>query len=208
MELLAYILFTFFGVFSLIISIFIAIIIIPIVGQRSKVLTFILLVPVSIVFLYSLVNLIRPHLIDGMLINSLGQRTKAKVVRIEQTSNMHNDQPVQRHHVIFKDAAGNNITTYFDTWDFNIYPSANSVRYPQTGEEFTAVYLPSYPTAFLIATSDDSQYSQGEKCRDALQDVQEAKLKADFDPKDADFQRHLEAARKRSAELGCETGTR
>src|SRR5688500_9024934 len=71
----------------------------------------------------SIVNMVRPHMIDGMLIDAIGNKTDAKVVNVEGTNNRLNNNRVMRHHVIFKTAEGKNIETYFETWDFNVYPS-------------------------------------------------------------------------------------
>ncbi len=157
----------------------------------------------------SIVNLVRPHYIDGQLMDAIGKRTEAKVVRIEGTSIRHNKQPVMRHYVIFKTADGENIDTYFETWDFNVYPSANSVSYPGQGETFGVLYLPSYPTAFLILTDDESSYSKSRECGDILKDLETAKIKFEFDPTDAAYKREFEQATQKAVKANCTgSGTR
>jgi hypothetical protein len=155
------------------------------------------------ILLFSIVNVIRPHYIDGQLMNAFGERTEGKVVRVEATSNLLNKQRVMRHYVIFKTAAGQNVDTYFETWDFNIYPSANSVSYPGQGETFGVLYLPSHPTAFLILTEDGSPYSKSRECGDILSELEAARIKVEFDPKDATYKREFEQATQKAVKAKC-----
>jgi hypothetical protein len=155
------------------------------------------------VLLFSIVNVIRPHYIDGHLMNAFGERTEGKVVRVEGTSNLLNEQRVMRHHVIYRTAAGQNVETSFDTWDFNVYPSANSVSYPGRGETFGVLYLPSHPTAFLILTEDGSPYSKSRECGDILSELEAARIKFEFDPKDATYRREFEQATQKAVRAKC-----
>lgn len=156
-------------------------------------------------FIFSIGNLIFPHMLDGKLMNSVGKRTVGRVTRVEQTSNMLNYRPVMRHYVIYKDEAGNNIETEFETWDFNIYPSTNSFSYPGKGQKFGVLYLPSYPTTFLILADEDSDLGRKKECRDILNDLEEAKQKFEFDPSDPAFSKALQEAIIKAAEAGCST---
>ncbi|HMT09404.1 MAG TPA: hypothetical protein PKA82_15485 [Pyrinomonadaceae bacterium] len=156
----------------------------------------------------SVVNVFRPHLVDGYLINAIGNRADAVVTNIEPTSSRLNNSVVMKHSVVFKTAAGENIETYFHTWDFNVYPSANSTRYPQQGQSFRVLYLPSYPTTFLIANDDPtSEHTRSLDCGDLIKALQAAKIKHDFDPKDANFKKTLDEAAQKVIDAKCGTTT-
>ncbi|KXJ99511.1 MAG: hypothetical protein UZ17_ACD001002356 [Acidobacteria bacterium OLB17] len=154
----------------------------------------------------AIVNVIRPHAIDGALVFKNGETAVAKVLSVEETSNTLNDQPVMRHNVIFKTARGENIETYFDSWDFNIYPSANSVDYPDAGETFRVAYLPNYPTTFVILTEADSQYTKTNQCSEILGKIEEARNKYEFDPKDENFKAEYARALADGIESSCGEG--
>lgn len=153
--------------------------------------------------LISFVNLIRPHILDGALIMRYGEIADATVLTVEDTGNLHNKQRVMRHRIIFKMANGEDMETSFDTWDFNVYPSANSVRYPGRGESFRIVYLPSFPEAFLILTEDASQYSKTERCKPILAEVEAMRLRTEFDPENTVYKREYEQATAKAAKDGC-----
>lgn len=155
------------------------------------------------ILIYSILNIIRPHLIDGPLINAIGQKADAKVLKVEATSNLLNEQRVMRHYVIYKTADGKNIETYFETWDFNIYPSANTVTYPGQGQSFRVAYLPNFPTAFIILTKEDSDYSRGQQCAKILADLDEARIKSEFDPADKNYRKAFEEATKKAIAAKC-----
>jgi hypothetical protein len=142
-----------------------------------------------------------------MLINAIGQKADAKVTKVEATSSLMNEQRVMRHYVIYKTADGKNIETYFETWDFNVYPSANSVTYPAQGQSFRVAYLPSFPTAFIILTEEDSDYSRGKECGKLIAELSEAKAKADFDHTDKNYQKAVEEAAKKVLAAKCGTST-
>ncbi len=153
----------------------------------------------------ALINFIFPHFVDGELMNAYGKRTAGKVVKVTETSSRHNNNRVMRHDVIYKDENGNNIETSFQTWDFNIYPSSNTTRYPQLGDEFEVLYLPSFPTAFLIATDGKSPHAKATACNDLIKALESAKIKHDFDPKDPKFKSALDEAAKKVLDAKCGT---
>ena len=156
---------------------------------------------------FSVFNIFRPHLVDGWLMNAVGARANAVVTNVEATNNRHNKNTVMRHDILFKTADGTPVETYFHTWDFNIYPSASSVRYPQQGQQFRVLYLPSYPTTFLILTEEDSPYSKQNDCGDLIKALEAAKIKHDFDPKDPKFKAALDEAAKKVIDAKCGTTT-
>jgi hypothetical protein len=125
------------------------------------------------------------------------------LVKREKTNNLHNEEPVIRYDVVYKTADGKNVETYFESWDFNIYPSANTVRYPGVGETFRIAYLPSYPKAFLILTDDASEYSDAKECGILLAEIETARLKADFDPDNTEYRTAVETAVKHARSKNC-----
>ncbi len=133
------------------------------------------------------IGIIRPHLVDGYLIANHGKRAVAKVVNKEPTNNLHNRRPVERYNIIYRTETGETIETYFDSRDFNIYPSANSVRYPQPGQSFQIAYLPSFPDTFLILTDEKSEYAASEACAAILKDIEQKRNRYEFDKKDIKF---------------------
>lgn len=151
----------------------------------------------------SFVHLLRPHLINGPLIVSIGEQTDARVLTKATTNNLHNEKPVIRYNVIYKTAAGQTIETYFESWDFNIYPSSGSVRYPQPGETFRIAYLPSFPKVFIIMTEADSESKRARDCGRLISELQIANGKRDFDPTDANFRKAAETAEKAVRDAGC-----
>jgi hypothetical protein len=158
---------------------------------------------ISLVVL-SIVSLIRPHLLDGYLISSIGERADAQVLSSEATNNLHNRQRVMRYHVIYKTKDGRKVETHFDSWDFNVYPSANTVRYPQVGDAFRVVYLPSFPSTFLILTDEDSEFTRKSRCKDLLDELDFQRRLVNFDPSDPDSKKTYDAAKAAAEENGCD----
>ncbi|MGE3468171.1 MAG: hypothetical protein AB7J13_14730 [Pyrinomonadaceae bacterium] len=128
-------------------------------------------------------SLFRPHYLDGDLIYRYGKKADAKVISVEDTKNMLNYERVKRYNVIYNDESGIAVETNFETWDFNVYPSANSVRYPGVGQTFKISYLPSYPHVFMILTDEESPYVMTNECREILAKIEEAKNRYEFDKK-------------------------
>ncbi len=154
--------------------------------------------------LLSVVSLIRPHLLDGYLITSIGERADAQVLSQEATNNLHNRQRVMRYHVVYKTKDGRKVETHFDSWDFNVYPSANTVRYPQVGDAFRVAYLPSFPNTFLILTDEDSEFTRKSRCKDLLQELDFQRRLVNFDPSDPDSKKTYDAARAAAEKNGCD----
>lgn len=84
------------------------------------------------------------------LIYHYGVPGQAVIVAAEETGNIYNDQPVDRYAVVLQPADGQKIETYFDSSDFNVYPSRHQVRYPGIGQPFAVHYLASRPQYFVI----------------------------------------------------------
>ncbi|MFZ1699411.1 MAG: hypothetical protein WBO10_08675 [Pyrinomonadaceae bacterium] len=138
-----------------------------------------------------------------MLINKYGEKAEAKVISRERTKNLHNEEPVERYNVIYRTAAGENIETYFESWDFNIYPSANSVRYPGPGQIFPVAYLPRFPKTFIILTEEQSEYKATVECSDILSKIAEKKNKFEFDPKNLKYMSEYMNALSEGIEKKC-----
>ncbi len=155
---------------------------------------------------FSAFNIFRPHGIDGYLINLVGRQADAVVTNVEPTWNRLNNRTVHKHSIVFKTAAGENIETYFHTWDFNVYPSANSTTYPQKGENFKVLYLPSFPTTFLIMTAAaDSPHNKAVACAELEKALDAARIKHEFDRKDPKFKTALDEAEQRVIDARCRT---
>ncbi len=153
---------------------------------------------------FSAFNIFRPHGIDGYLINLVGRQADAVVTNVEPTWNRLNNRTVNKHSIVFKTAAGENIETYFHTWDFNIYPSAHSTIYPQQGETFRVLYLPSFPTTFLIMTAaTDSPHNKAVACAELQKALDAARIKHEFDPGDPKFKTALDEAARKFADAKC-----
>lgn len=155
----------------------------------------------------AIANMVSPHFVDGMLFNSIGQRGDAIVTKVSATNSRHNNSTIMRHDVVIKSADGANVDTYFETWDFNTYPAANTVRYPQQGQQFRVLYLPSFPTSFLILTDEDSPYSKQIDCSKLGNELNAAAVKLKFDPKNAKYQLDFEEATKQMVDAKCATVT-
>jgi hypothetical protein len=154
-------------------------------------------------FAFSIVNMIFPHLVDGHLITAIGETADARVTSIEATNSYLNKSRVMRHNVIFKTVEGQNYETYFETWDFNIYPSANSTTYPGQGAAFRVAYLPSFPSAFLILTEENSDFTKAKTCSEAQKEFDAARVKFEFDPQEPNYSREFRSALEKLQRLNC-----
>lgn len=152
---------------------------------------------------FALLNIIKPHIVDGALIYKYGERAEGKVLSRERTNNRFNEEPVDRYNVIYRTASGENIETYFESWDFNIYPSANSVRYPTTGQTFSVAYLPQFPRAYIILTDESSEYTSSVECGEILRKILEKKNKFEFEPKNVKYMGEYMEALSQGIENKC-----
>ena len=81
------------------------------------------------------------------------------------------------------------------------------MTYPGEGQSFRVAYLPSYPTAFMILTEEESDYSRGRECGKILAELEEARIKLEFDPAEKNYQRAFEEATKKAVASKCATST-
>lgn len=98
--------------------------------------------------------------VSASLIYQFGLTGQAVVIAKEATGNIYNNRPVARYTVKLQQADGQKVETHFDSSDFNIYPSRNSVRYPSVGQSFDVRYLEKRPQSFVILLEGDSPYAQ------------------------------------------------
>ncbi|WP_437919735.1 hypothetical protein [Sphingobacterium sp. LRF_L2] len=124
---------------------------------------------------------------SSALLNKYGDEGTGVITRIEQTNNMYNKQYIQRYTVIIKDEAGKTIETYFNSSDFNVYPSENIVSYPGVGEQFALKYLPSDPKLFVILANSKSAYTKRIYCQAAFEALIEARIKFEADSSNSTY---------------------
>ena len=122
--------------------------------------------------------------ITSPLVYTYGEAGEAVVTDEYRTADMWNYRPVIGFNVLIRQAGGGLIRTGFRSDSFNLYPSANEVRYPRAGMRFNVRYLPAHPEDFVIITDDDSQWARGLRCGDLLQEVARAERERSFAPGD------------------------
>ncbi|CAM4199362.1 Inner membrane protein [Bordetella tumbae] len=120
------------------------------VPQSSKALLAVLVVLMLFIPFGTPAVLIFGSSLTAPLIYHYGVPGQAVIVSSEETSNIYNNQPVERYTVELQKADGQKIATHFDSSDFNIYPARNQVRYPTVGQPFAVRYLTSRPQSFVI----------------------------------------------------------
>gem|GEM_PF-2606329 len=126
---------------------------------------------------------------SNSLVYRYGHSGTGVITRSQETSNMYNEQYVQRYFALIKDDQGKISETQFESWDFNVYPSDNEVSYPHAGEEFAVRYLPSDPSIFVILSNEKSPFTQRTGCLSAFEKVNEAKIKFQMDSLNTAFRK-------------------
>lgn len=142
--------------------------------------------------------LFRSNLVSS-LIYHFGEETVGRVISVDSIPEMYNEQQVYRHQVIYHDLEENLLESSFKTSDFNVYPSANRVRYPGTGENFTLRYMEYAPSEFVILTNLSE-----ERVRELYQDRNALREKLEFDPDQLEFEKELEEIEFEIQELEME----
>lgn len=176
---------------------------VPLFGRIAHILVWLAIGLSSSILLFSFINILRPHAIDSGLIYGMGHFADAKVLNQEGTSSTHNDEPVSLFNVLYRTEKGEMIETYFYSTDFNIYPTANSVDYPEPGETFRVAYLPNFPDTFVILTEAESPYIKNNRCGDLRVELQKAINRREFEPDNEQYAQQLADAAKRFADAGC-----
>ncbi|WP_223652428.1 DUF3592 domain-containing protein [Hymenobacter psoromatis] len=141
----------------------------------------------------------------GWLVYRVGETGQGEVVSTYATSVQYNNHDVRGHHVLLRTQTGQTVATSFEDDNFNVYPPANSVNYPDVGEKFTARYLPAYPQDFVIITNDNSPYAHGKQCAALLDSLQEARRTHEFDLTIAASKQAYRALIHRVIARGCYT---
>lgn len=161
------------------------------------------MIPLGIILGISNV-LLGPDL-SAVLIHGFGVQAPATVTGTYATGSNYNDRQVMGHNVLIKTADGSTIETSFEDDDFNVYPPANSVTYPQDGDRFNVSHLKGYPANFVIISNDDSPWSKSLRCYDLLSVLRQADNKRQFAPESAPYRKAYEDAEQAAHAAGCAT---
>jgi hypothetical protein len=94
------------------------------------------------------------------LIFHYGETGEGVVAGQFTTADVRNQEPVVGFNVLIRKANGDIVRTSFRSDSFNVYPSANEVRYPPIGTRFNIRYLPVHPEDFVIVANDDSPWAR------------------------------------------------
>jgi|GEM_PF-2148718 len=136
-----------------------------------------------------------------------GETGEGVVTGEYRTADMWNYQPVLGFNVLIRKADGGVVRTSFRTDSFNVYPPANSVRYPPVGARFSVRYLPVHPSDFVIVTNDDSQWARSLRCGDLLGEVARVERELRFASGNPAFVRARDDALAAARAGGCIPGT-
>jgi hypothetical protein len=142
----------------------------------------------------------------AVLIHDFGVQAPATVTGTYATGNIYNDRQVMGHNVLIKTADGSTIEANFEDDDFNVYPPANSVTYPQDGDQFNVSHLKGYPANFVIISNDDSPWANSLRCYDLMSALRQANSKRQFAPESAPYRKAYEEAVQAARAAGCDTG--
>jgi hypothetical protein len=147
------------------------------------------------------------HGINSRLIHWAGKPGKAEVISSYRTSTRYNNHDVIGYRVLIRTQEGKVIQTGFADDDFNVYPSHNSVSYPQQGDRFNVRYLEHFPGSFIIITNDDSPWALALQCGDWKHQLDEARSKFEFDRSNQQFKKAYIQAIQNYISKRCYTDT-
>ncbi|MGI4832476.1 MAG: hypothetical protein ACRYFK_03345 [Janthinobacterium lividum] len=139
------------------------------------------------------------------LVYRAGASGRGEVISSYATSTQANHHDVVGYRVLLRTQAGQTVQTSFEDDDFNVYPPANSARYPGVGTAFTARYLPDYPQDFVIVTNDNSPYAHQLGCDRLLDSLHAARRTHEFDRGNAANKQAYRALIHRVLAQGCYT---
>ena len=139
-----------------------------------------------------------------MLFRSFGVQGQATVTGSYATGSTFNDRQVMGHDVLIKTSDGKTVETSFEDDDFNVYPPANSVIYPQEGDQFNVSHLQRFPQDFVIISNDDSPWAKGLRCGKLMSAVHKADNKRQFAPDSLAFRKAYEDAVQAARAASCE----
>jgi hypothetical protein len=143
--------------------------------------------------------------VNGAMLHQYGNDAAAVITSHEETGSTYNDVEVLRYHLAMRPAGGEAIEGTFESMDFNVYPSGNSVSYPMQGEAFTVRFVPGAPGNFVIVSDDGTAYARRVTCAEPLEALGDAARKLEFEPKSASFRAAHARALAEARRLGCET---
>ncbi|CCE04725.1 hypothetical protein BRAS3843_1110013 [Bradyrhizobium sp. STM 3843] len=118
------------------------------------------LIPIPLGVVLGVGNLIYGTELSANFIHRYGMQGQATVTGSYDTGNSYNDQRVMGHNVLIRTADAKTVETSFTDADFNVYPPANGVYYPQQGDIFNVSYIASFPQDFIIISNDDSPWAR------------------------------------------------
>lgn len=141
----------------------------------------------------------------AVVIHSFGAQAQAVMTGTYATDNIFNGRQVMGHNVLIKTADGQNVEASFEDDDFNVYPPANGVIYPQDGDRFNVSYLKGHPADFVIISDDDSPWAKRLRCDDLMSTVRQADKKRQFAPEATPYRKAYEDAVQAARAAGCAT---
>jgi hypothetical protein len=142
----------------------------------------------------------------AVLIHSFGMQAQATVTGTYATGSIYNDRQVMGHNVLIRTSDGQNVETSFEDDDFNVYPPANGVTYPQDGDQFNVSHLKGYPADFVIISNDSSPWARSLRCYDLMSARRQADNKRQFVPESVPYRKAYEDAVQAARAAGCNTG--
>jgi hypothetical protein len=141
------------------------------------------LISIPLGIILGIANFLGGPQLSVLLIHRYGVRGEATVTGTYSTNTSYNDRQVMGHNVLIKTAARQTIESSFEDDDFNVYPPANGVYYPQDGDMFNVSYIKNYPEDFIIIISDDdSPWARSLRCSELMSTLHEADNKRQFAP--------------------------
>ncbi len=154
---------------------------------------------------FAVVNVFTGSQLAHRLVYRYGEPATGMVIGHQTTNNLYNEEPVLRYGVVLKPEKGEPVETWFESWDFNLYPAPANGRYeyPQDGGGFAARFMPKNPKRFVILTNQPSAYSQALDCGALKTAMEEAERKAQFAPESEAYRAEYERAEGRYDEAKC-----
>jgi hypothetical protein len=165
------------------------------------------LIPIPLGVVLGVGNVIYGTELSANLIHRFGAQGQATVTGSYETNTSYNDRPVKGHNVLIKTADAGTIATNFTDMDFNVYPPANGVYYPQQGDVFNVSYLRNFPQDFVIISNDDSPWARALRCFELSAGTREAEAKQHFDAASEEFRQAYENALHAARAAGCDPGS-
>lgn len=161
--------------------------------------------PILIGVLLGVGNLIWGPDLSAVLVHRFGTQGQATVTGTFDTGNSYNNRRVMGYNVLINTRDRRTIETSFEDDDFNVYPPANGVYYPQQGDRFNVSYIGSFPKDFIIISNDDSPWARALRCFELTSALREADSKQRFAPDSLAFRKSYEDAAQAARAAGCET---